>query len=244
MVKTQRWLDKKEAIDLGLNAKENVKNRNQSRYYLTDEEWESVLIKRQKPNKREFIEVQKKFNKDGEVISTLEKFQSKPIEIPENFEVIKVSTSKTTGQQWVQYAAKKEIQEVKDFDFESIIKKHITRVDITPLEFSRVNDFDSLTYTDVHIGMETDPDNNSMYAIEWNKDEILRYAKNLVQVTIQEKQSPLLVVDELGDFLDGLNAKTTRGGHSLPQNMTNEEAFDCALEFKMILIDGLVGNYE
>ena len=240
----QRWLNKKEALELGLTPKPNSKNRKQARYYLTFEDWETVRLKRETPNGREFIEVQKKFDKDGEITSTLEKFQSKPIEVPENFEVIKVSTSQTTGQQWVQYAAKKEEVAIKEFDFDSIIKKHIKPVAFEKFSKDYVKDFDSLTYTDVHVGMETDPDNNSMYAVEWNKEEIIKYAHSLVLTTLLEQESSMLVVDELGDFLDGLNAQTTRGGHSLPQNMTNEEAFDCALEFKMILIDGLVGHYD
>ena len=244
MAKKTRWLNKKEALDLGINPKPNEKNRTQARYYLTEEEFESVILKRQQPNKREFVEVQKKFDKDGEVSSTLEKLQSKPIDIPENFEVIKVSTSKTTGQQWVQYAAKKEEAEVKDFDFDAIIKKHITRVAFTPITVTRVNDFDSLTYTDVHVGMETDADNNSMYSVKWDKETILNSAKELINKTISEQKSNTLYVDELGDFLDGFNAQTTRGGHALPQNMTNEEAFDCALGFKMILVDGLISHFE
>lgn len=241
----QRWLTKKEAIELGLPPRENEKNRSKARYYISDEDFESVVLKRQTPNKREFIEVQKKFDKDGEITSTLEKFQSKPIEVPENFEVIKVSTSKTTGQQWVQYAPKKEETEVKDFDFDAIIKKHIK-----PVRYSRLkviynkNDFDTLTYTDVHVGMETDADNNSMYSVKWNKESILDSAKEVVSKTLLEQKSNTLYIDELGDFLDGFNAQTTRGGHNLPQNMTNEEAFDCALEFKMILIDSLVSHFD
>lgn len=116
MAKTHRYLSQLEAKQLGLPPKENQVNRKQARYYLTPEEWEAVIINRQTPNKREFIEVQRKFDKDGEITSSLEKFQSKPIEIPANFEIIKVSTSKTTGQQWVQYAAK------KDGDFNSTDK--------------------------------------------------------------------------------------------------------------------------
>ena len=125
MAKSHRYLSQTEAKQLGLPPKENQINRKQARYYLTPEEWEAVVINRQTPNKREFIEVQRKFDKDGEITSSLEKFQSKPIEIPANFEIIKVSTSKTTGQQWVQYAAKKEDVEIKEFDFDAIIKKHI-----------------------------------------------------------------------------------------------------------------------
>ena len=244
MQKKSKWLNQKEAIDLGLTPKENEKNRYQARYNLTAEDWESVVIKRQTPNKREFVETQKKYDKNGEISSTLERLQSKPIEVPENFEVIKVSTSKTTGQQWVQYAAKKEEIEIKEFDFDSIIKKHIKPVEVKTVNVTRVKDFDSLTYTDVHIGMDTDADNNSMYSVKWDKEAILESAKQMVEKTIKEKKSPVLYVDELGDFLDGLNAQTTRGGHTLPQNMTNEEAFDCALEFKMYLIDNLISHFD
>lgn len=244
MQKKQKWLNKKEAIELGLTPKENEKNRSQARYPLTADEWDSVVIKRQTPNVREFIETQKKYDKNGEISSTLEKLQSKPIEVPENFEVIKVSTSKTTGQQWVQYAAKKEEVEIKEFDFDAIIKKHIKPVEVKPVAIAEESNFDSLTYTDVHIGMDTNADSNSMYAVKWNKEAILESAKQLVEKTIKEKKSPVLYVDELGDFLDGLNAQTTRGGHALPQNMTNEEAFDCALEFKMYLVDGLISHFN
>jgi len=240
----QRWLTKLEAIKLGLQPKESEKGRSNARYRISEEDWETTVINRNIPNKREFVEVQKKFDKDGEISSTLEKFQSKPIDVPENFEIIKISTSKTTGQQWIQYAAKKEDIDVKDIDFDSIIKKHIKRVEIKPVTVNSVNDFDSLTYTDVHIAMETDADNNSMYPVDWNREEIIKSANEIVHKTIQTQKSTSLYIDELGDFMDGFNAQTTRGGHSLPQNMTNEQAFDCALEFKMIIIDKLIHYYD
>lgn len=137
--------------------------------------------------------------------------------------------------------------EVEAFDFEGIISKHVA--DIKPVTLPKITptnggDFDTLTYTDVHVGMETNSDKNSMYSEEWNRETILLAAKDIVTKTIQEKQSDYLVVDELGDFLDGFDGYTTRGGHKLPQNMTNEEAFDCALEFKMILLDGLAPHYK
>ena len=247
MEKSIRWLSKIEAVKLDLGKiKENEKGRRKARYNITAEEWEAVLIDRKTPNKREFIEVQKKFDKDGEISSTLEKFQSKPIDVPDNFEIIKISTSKTTGQQWIQYAAKKEEVEVKEFDFDSIIEKHINRVEVATVVSSNIkeNDFDTLTYTDVHVGMDTNADNNSMYSTKWDKDSIIESAMSIIHKTKESQSSPTLYIDELGDFLDGLNSQTTRGGHHLPQNMTNEEAFDCALEFKMMLVDNFVGSYE
>lgn len=247
MNKIVKWLNKKEAELLNLKVKENEANRKQARYYLTQEQWDFVLRQRTKPNKRKFVETQKKFDKDGEVVSTVEKLQSKPIDIPEGFEVIKISTSKTTGQQWVQYAPKKETpsEVVESFDFESIIKKYIKPIKQKKVKkFEGSKDFDTLTITDVHIGMDTDVDNNTMYSKEWNKEELMKSADIVIEKTLEEQESSILYVDELGDLLDGFNAQTTRGGHSLPQNMTNEECFDAALEFKLKILYGLVDNYQ
>ena len=251
MNKKVKWLTKLEANFLGLKVKENAKGRKQNRYSVTENQFNKVMKLRTTPNKRAFVETIKKLDKNGSVVSSTEKLQSKPIEVPENFEVIKVSTSKTTGQQWIQYAPKKiEVSEVvESFNFKSIIEKYIE-----PLEGYKPNvitytkpnkkDFDKLIITDVHTAMDTDADNNTMYKGEWNKEELLKTAQIVIEKTIEEQESDVLYIDELGDLLDGFNAQTTRGGHGLPQNMTNEKAFDCALEFKLKILYGLIGNYK
>ena len=94
MNKIVKRLNKKEAEMLEFKVKENEANRKQSRYRVTEEQWDLVLKLRTKPNKRKFVETQKKFDKDGEIVSSVEKLQSKPIDIPDGFEVIKISTSK------------------------------------------------------------------------------------------------------------------------------------------------------
>ena len=246
MSKAIRWLSKKEAEVLDFKVKENKGNRTQARYSLTEEQWHSVLKQRTKPKKRKFVETQKKFDKNGDVVSSLEKLQSKPIDVPDGFEVIKISTSKTTGQQWVQYAPRKETasEVVESFDFKSVIEKYIKPIILKKVETKTYSkDFDTLTITDVHIGMETDIDNNTMYVKEWNKKELIKTADIVIEQTLEEQASSVLYVDELGDLLDGFNAQTTRGGHALPQNMTNEECFDAALEFKLKILYGLVNNY-
>jgi hypothetical protein len=150
-----------------------------------------------------------------------------------------------TGTPYYNIVFKENVSEiVQDFDFEGVIKKHIEPAEYVKYEIAKGKDFDTATISDVHVGMETNPDNNSMYAVKWDREEVLIYGEDFVKTTIEEKESPSLVVDELGDFLDGFNAQTTRGGHALPQNMTNEESFDCALELKMLIVDGLVGHYE
>lgn len=137
--------------------------------------------------------------------------------------------------------------EVMSFDLEAIVKKHIKPVEVDSVYVPIIkaeNDFDTLTYTDVHIGMDTNPDNKAMYSVEWNRETTLASCDIMIKATIDNQKSSTLVIDELGDFLDGYNQQTTRGGHALPQNMSNEEAFDTALEFKMRLIDGLAPYYS
>lgn len=137
--------------------------------------------------------------------------------------------------------------EVMSFDLEAIVKKHIKPVEVDSVYVPIIkeeNDFDTLTYTDVHIGMDTNPDNKAMYSVEWNRETTLASCDRMIKDTIDNQKSSTLVIDELGDFLDGYNQQTTRGGHALPQNMSNEEAFDTALEFKMRLIDGLAPYYS
>ena len=136
--------------------------------------------------------------------------------------------------------------EVMNFDLEEIVKKHIKPVDVDSVYVPIIkeeNDFDTLTYTDVHIGMDTNPDNKAMYSEKWDKIHALASCDRMIKETINNQKSSTLIIDELGDFLDGYNQQTTRGGHALPQNMSNEEAFDTALEFKMRLIDGLAPYY-
>jgi len=244
-MKVRKLLYPSEAEELNFDVKPNEPFRNQAKYYLTQEDYDAILLKRQTPKKRSFVNTQNKIDKNGNVISSVEKLQSEPIDIPENFEVIKISTSKTTGQQWIQYAAKQDKEEIKDFDFEGIIKKHIKRLDRLSVPIiDKAADFDRLIITDVHIGMETNKYDNSMYAVKWNKEEVLKDCARIAEVTIKERQSNFIVVDDYGDLMDGFDGKTTRGGHELPQNMTNEEAFDTAVEFKIKLIEPLLHHYS
>ena len=150
-----------------------------------------------------------------------------------------------TGTPYYNIVFKENISEiVQDFDFEEMIKKHINPVEFVRYPVATNKDFDSLTISDVHVGMDTNKFKNSIYPVLWNYEVIMDYAKEIVRVTIEEKESSILVVDELGDLLDGYNGFTTRGGHSLPQNMTNEEAYDCAFDFKMYIVDHLIGHYD
>jgi hypothetical protein len=136
------------------------------------------------------------------------------------------------------------VEEVRDFDFESIVKNWVVPERIEPVKIETPYDFDSVTYTDVHIGMEPDQDGSAMYPEPWNENEVMNLADMIIKETVKHKKSNTLVLDDLGDLADGQDGETTRGGHKLPQNMTNEEVFKCGWSFKMRLAQGLSPYYE
>lgn len=135
-------------------------------------------------------------------------------------------------------------EQLQEFDFNAIIQKYIKPVTVEKKKYNTTYDFDTLTYTDAHIGMDTDADNNSMYAEAWNEAEVITTAQKILHKTLENRKSSHLIVDDLGDLLDGFNGKTVRSQHDLPQNMTNEQMFDCALQFKMLLLDGFAPYYK
>jgi hypothetical protein len=246
MAKVRKYLYQHEAKKLGLEVKEDLLNRNQNRYFVTKEEWQKLEQERKENDNRTFIATLRKLDKNGDVSSTVEKFQAQPLEVPDNFEIIKISTSESTGQQWVQYAAPKILENTFDEEFVAdIVKKYaVALFDKTIRKRKNLkNDFDVLTYTDVHIGMDTDKYHNTMYHNPWNEDVLMQQAKEMIESVLSYQKSNTLVIDDLGDLLDGYEGKTTRKGHDLPQNMTDNECFDAALRFKIYVVDNLAKKY-
>jgi hypothetical protein len=103
---------------------------------------------------------------------------------------------------------------------------------------------DRLIISDIHIGMNPDTNENSLYGLEWNREKLMDRANEMLDFILNNQTGNHLVIDDLGDFLDGWDGYTTRGGHALPQNMTNKEAFDCAVNFKLHLLRELSGAYD
>jgi hypothetical protein len=143
---------------------------------------------------------------------------------------------------------KEQYRETTDIDFESIIERHIKEIPLVTYNFQEpfkaTNDFDVLTYTDTHIGMDPDPEGKSMYPASWTKEDIMQTCEDTVELVMKYKSSDTLVIDDLGDFFDGLGGYTTRGGHKLPQCMTDEEAWDIGRRFKLVQISRLGTMYK
>lgn len=100
------------------------------------------------------------------------------------------------------------------------------------------------TLSDMHIGLNPNPDNKSIFAYEYNEEIFKANIDKVFNSLLKEYESngrfDLLVIDDLGDGLDGWNGQTTRGGHKLEQNMTNEEAFRVFVEGKLTLIENCI----
>jgi hypothetical protein len=89
-------------------------------------------------------------------------------------------------------------------------------------------------------GKKGDP----LYDGVWNKEEVLKRLDDMISHVKTFQKSNTLIIDDLGDFMDGLGGQTTRKGHELPQNMNDKDAFDLALQFKIRLVDNLVDVYD
>lgn len=133
----------------------------------------------------------------------------------------------------------------EDF-IESIVHKFSKPVKIENIKKGDRNWVDRVIYTDVHIGMDTTGGKNTeaLYDDKWNKDILFNRLDKFVATIKEFKKGDELIIDDLGDFLDGLGGQTTRKGHDLPQNMSDKEAYEAGVEFKVKMIDSLVESYS
>lgn len=104
--------------------------------------------------------------------------------------------------------------------------------------------FDRVVYTDTHIGMTPNKDGYSLYGGKWDEEELMIRLELMVNHIIANQNSNLLIIDDLGDFMDGWNGQTVRRQHQLPQNMDNQKAFDVGLSFKIKMLDKLTAHYN
>ena len=128
-------------------------------------------------------------------------------------------------------------------DYEAIISEAVvlglkeipalTQSSLDPSESEMVS---RLVYTDCHIGMDVNPDGNSVYGGIWNENEFFNRIEFMAKWVIKHAVGDVLYIDELGDYLDGLNGKTVRGGHDLPQNLTDDEALEVGIAGKLLLL--------
>lgn len=132
------------------------------------------------------------------------------------------------------------IQSICDERLGGIIRKptKIQKID-TPIAMK-------VTLSDMHVGLEPNPKQEGMFAYSYNK-EIFYHNIDTVFSQIQNQYNSygvfdLLIIDDLGDGLDGYEGKTTRGGHGLEQNMSSKESFEVFVSAKLSLIERCIDS--
>jgi len=228
MAKIRKRLYDDEAILLGKEPNTNKKeNRNQALYYVTHDEWAFVLSKRNKG-----------------ITDGAKTLGLNTDSIPHGWLKSKDASFFFRNPDY-KTPLERQYNELEE-SILNTIDKHISGR-INPLKRFKIknpNTFDLAVITDVHIGMNPNPDGFSLYGGKWDKKELLKRAEIFVNYLLNNKKSDFLYIFDLGDLMDGWNGETARGGHKLPQNMTNEEAFDAAFEFKTYILGFLSKHYK
>lgn len=106
---------------------------------------------------------------------------------------------------------------------------------------------DRLVISDVHINMNTQggKETVSIYnEVPYDIQEIISRIQTTVDHVLNYKRSETLIIDNLGDFMDGEKGQTTRGGHGLPQLYSDKEAFAIGVEFNVMLVEKLLRSYS
>lgn len=129
---------------------------------------------------------------------------------------------------------------------ENLVNRLAKRVNVEPINIEPTDYVDRLVITDVHIGMSTEGGRNvvPLYEGKWDKEELFRRLQLTIQHVVKHQKGDHLIIDELGDFMDGFEGQTTRKGHELPQNMDDKEAFEVGVDFKVALVEGLLPYYN
>lgn len=130
----------------------------------------------------------------------------------------------------------------EEIDFSAVFA-HLKPVEVKKQPYKK-GLFDRAVYSDVHVGMTPNQDGYSLYGGKWDEEEINNRLEIFIHKILQEQKSNTLYLDELGDFMDGWDGETVRRGHSLPQNMDNQKAYDVGLSFKIRLVDALIQHYD
>lgn len=143
------------------------------------------------------------------------------------------------------YTAEEEAVSNVSEHLDEIISKYIQPIESEVIKAEHFSEewFDRLVFSDVHIAMDVNGNGDPLYDGKWDREELFRRLDCMIQHTKTYQKSNLLVISNLGDYMDGLGGETTRKGHELPQNMNDKEAFDLGIEFSLKLIDSLVDEY-
>lgn len=235
-------LAQKYQIKLGLNYTQRRKGANDI--------WRK-FIRLTNKNNVDLTTIKQTLNKDGEIIFETKKLIQESPELNEGVlagKKIKKITTNPNGKPWVTYVEDEKLEE--QIDKEEIFNSIKQLLKNEEVENTKVFNFsdnsffsekDLLVYTsDKHIGAKTQ--SNSIYNNEYNAEEFSNRMMKIASKIASLGSMDNLIIFDLGDALDGFNAQTTRGGHTLPQNMNNKEQFETYLKVHAEFFNHILNN--
>lgn len=231
----RRYLAPKEVDLLGLKHNKIQKGKEKERHVISDEDYNLVVEFRNQGILNDFNE------------NLIDKTTAKHL-----WKEIRGEDGKKKGNVFIKnpFYKDKESEEIVyiiEKSIDNVIKRHSKSK-----KTFKFNDLKNnkkalkVTISDDHVGLEPNPNGNSLFNYEYNAKI---YNKSYVKVfnsVLKEFNThgrfDILLLDNLGDEQDGWNGLTTRGGHKLEQNMTNQEVFETCIDTKVTFIKSLIKN--
>ena len=249
-MKHRKRLNDQEAKYLKLEIKP-TKGKINPRYNLDDDQWEFLKAYRSVENKVENVSKSNTYEKpfvlsawnDSGYMMDIDQY-CEHYKLPRK-DIRSYKLVSHTGTPFYNIVFKENtIEKEIDYNFiDDIVKKHITPVKLKLPEYIDKKFFSRVVYTDAHIGMTPNESGYSLYGGKWDEHELDKRLEELCVYIIDNAMGDKLIIDDLGDLVDGWDSQTVRKGHHLPQNMDNQKMFDVALSFKLKMIDSLAESF-
>jgi len=97
--------------------------------------------------------------------------------------------------------------------------------------------------SDEHIGAEvSDALYDNVYNASIFEQRIIKIYNQIITHAVTHGGFENLYIVNLGDSIDGYNGQTVRGGHDLPQNMSNKEIFNTYVSVHANLLNSLINS--
>ena len=242
--KIRKRLSKDEAELLGFKVKENEEQRKTARYYLSNEEWESIKILRI-DNDYEIKKLTK--NKKGEIISeTYGKKQKEQDFDTSKFKPISYTTNPFGDGKWAKYDLPKEERLKALRNAIDALKEEIEPT--TPTEHKKLlnnaNLINQYTLTDYHLGMMSwDEETGDNWDLKIAEDTLVKFFEVAIKESPNAKEC---IFAQIGDFLhwDGLDAVTPASKHVLDADTRFTKLVRVAIRVIRRIIKMLLEKYQ
>lgn len=213
MKKIRTRLKQYEAIALGLEPLKGDNHGNQ-KYYLTESQ-KLNLDKIREFHKTNFKEIKRTLNKDGEIISKIEKLiPDTLISIPDNHEIKRVSTNVSTQQQWVitEPIKEKVFFEEKTFEeIKEILINEFSKLIKVETKIVKGKKIGVLVIADLHLGAYIDGLVNTK---DYSIPILVDYLENIVSIVndFNYIEVNILFLGDMIESFTGLNHKNSWKG--------------------------------